>query len=187
MKLSQIEATDFKLQAYGPALIVDPSQPFRSTLAQAFRRAGLAAYEASCKHEAVTLAKAHRLATITCELYLPDKPQWDLLCTLKRECPNSGIVVVTGFALSAAVITRAIHEGASGVLSKPVTVDSILAVRSRRMDVHVSSRPLSFHRAMWEFLNQSVLEAGSISQAARRLGLHARSLRRMLQKTPPAW
>jgi ActR/RegA family two-component response regulator len=169
-------------------LVIDPSDAFRAGFAGALRAGGAHVVDTGCVQDGLALARRHRPDVITCELYFDDKAQWPLIEGLRAACPLVPLTVVTAFAVAAAAVTRAIRLGASGVLCKPVSPASILANRSGDEDIMLGAPlRLSLHRAVWEFINQTVIEAGSISQAARQLGLQSRSLRRMLQKSPPAW
>jgi two-component system response regulator RegA len=103
------------------------------------------------------------------------------------------LVIVTAYA-SIATAVRAVKLGVGGYLIKPARGDQVL--RAAGYPVHGdapdvlalqnTAQPyLSLDRAIWEFLTQAVEDAGTLSGAARLLGLHARSLRRMLAKYPP--
>jgi ActR/RegA family two-component response regulator len=103
------------------------------------------------------------------------------------------LVIVTSYA-SIATAVRAVKLGVGGYLIKPARGDQVLraagyTVPGDAPDVQAlqdTAQPyLSLDRAIWEFLTQAVEDAGTLSGAARLLGLHARSLRRMLAKYPP--
>jgi two-component system response regulator RegA len=103
------------------------------------------------------------------------------------------LVIVTAYASIASAV-RAVKLGVGGYLIKPARGDQVLraagySVAGDAPDVlalHNAAQPyLSLDRAIWEFLTQAVEDAGTLSGAARLLGLHARSLRRMLAKYPP--
>jgi len=103
------------------------------------------------------------------------------------------LVIVTAYASIASAV-HAVKRGVGGYLVKPARGDQVLraagyAVPGDAPDVVAlrdAAHPyLSLDRAIWEFLTQAVEDAGTLSGAARLLGLHARSLRRMLAKYPP--
>jgi ActR/RegA family two-component response regulator len=82
-------------------------------------------------------------------------------------------------------VAEAVRLGASTVVARPTTVSQILAALGHSPPTNdVPHSHMSLDRAIWEFLNQSVQEAGSISGAARRLNLDRTSLKRMLRKVP---
>lgn len=100
-----------------------------------------------------------------------------------RMGPKSSLVAIT----SAPCLLRAgeaVRRGASAVLARPTTFAQVAAVISGHS--REDPRPMSLDRAIWEYLNQTIVEAGSISAAARRLRLDRTSLKRMLRKQPPA-
>jgi ActR/RegA family two-component response regulator len=103
------------------------------------------------------------------------------------------LVIVTAYASIASAV-RAVKLGVGGYLVKPARGDQVVraagyALPGDAPDVVAlqdAGKPhLSLDRAIWEFLTQAVEDAGTLSGAARLLGLHARSLRRMLAKYPP--
>ena len=103
------------------------------------------------------------------------------------------LVIVTAYASIASAV-RAVKLGVGGYLIKPARGDQVLRAAGYTAagdapDVAAlqnAAQPyLSLDRAIWEFLTQAVEDAGTLSGAARLLGLHARSLRRMLAKYPP--
>ena len=78
-----------------------------------------------------------------------------------------------------------VQLGASVVLARPTTflqIISALEGKPRR-----DLPPMSLDRAIWEYLNQTLSETGSIAAAARRLRLDRTSFKRMLRKRPPTW
>lgn len=129
---------------------------------------------------------------IAAEYRLAGKRLDDLLA-LVPEALWPRLVIVTAYASIASAV-RAVKLGVGGYLIKPARGDQVLraagyALPGDAPDVvalHESAQPyLSLDRAIWEFLTQAVEDAGTLSGAARLLGLHARSLRRMLAKYPP--
>ena len=96
-------------------------------------------------------------------------------------------MVLTGYA-SIATAVDAIKLGACHYLTKPAEVDDIIAAFGETMampDGDAPSKPTSLERAEWEYI-QTTLQAceGNVSAAAKRLGLHRRTLQRKLQKRP---
>jgi two-component system response regulator RegA len=103
------------------------------------------------------------------------------------------LVIVTAYASIASAV-RSVKLGVGGYLVKPARGDQVVRAAGYSMPgdspdvvaLQDGSQPyLSLDRAIWEFLTQAVEDAGTLSGAARLLGLHARSLRRMLAKYPP--
>src|SRR5215475_7177091 len=129
---------------------------------------------------------------IAAEYRLAGKRLDDLLAAVPRPLwPR--LVIVTAYASIASAV-RAVKLGVGGYLVKPARGDQVLRAVGYPAPgdapdiaaLHDGSQPyLSLDRAIWEFLTQAVEDAGTLSGAARLLGLHARSLRRMLAKYPP--
>src|SRR5215510_2467333 len=129
---------------------------------------------------------------IAAEYRLAGKRLDDLLA-LVPEALWPRLVIVTAYASIASAV-RAVKLGVGGYLIKPARGDQVLraagyTVAGDAPDVvalqNTTQPYLSLDRAIWEFLTQAVEDAGTLSGAARLLGLHARSLRRMLAKYPP--
>ena len=81
------------------------------------------------------------------------------------------------------------RAGIAVYVAKPVTAEMVLAALGDGADwAQAPADPCwpSLDRTIWEYINQVLVEAGSISEAARRLRIDRRSLRRMLAKHPPA-
>jgi two-component system response regulator RegA len=97
------------------------------------------------------------------------------------------IVVLTGFA-SIATAVEAIKLGACHYLAKPSNTDDVEAAFSRAAgdtDVAIGERASSIKTLEWEHINETLAETGfNISETARRLGMHRRTLARKLEKRP---
>ena len=123
---------------------------------------------------------------VVAEYRLAGKCVLDLLDAVPRELwPR--LVIVTSYG-SVASAVRAIKLGVGGYLVKPASGVHVLRAAGHEAvtSEETPASYLSLDRAIWEVLNEAVEQAGTVSGAARRLGLHARSLRRMLAKYPPA-
>ena len=122
---------------------------------------------------------------------MPGRSGLDLVRELHAVDPATKIVVLTGYG-SIATAIEAMRLGATYYLSKPADVDDVLAALARSAAPPLESSPAdyvapSLARAEWEHINRVLADCGgNISAAARRLGIHRRSLQRKLQKYPPA-
>ncbi|HLL54890.1 MAG TPA: helix-turn-helix domain-containing protein, partial [Myxococcaceae bacterium] len=106
--------------------------------------------------------------------------------------PATQVVVLTGYG-SIATAVQAVRLGATHYVPKPADADDILAAFQRGQQDPPSApstidfQPPTLARAEWEHINRVLGDCGgNISEAARRLGIHRRSLQRKLQKHPPA-
>ena len=124
------------------------------------------------------------------DLRMPGRSGLELVRELHAIDPVTKIIVLTGYG-SIATAIEAMRLGAAYYLSKPADADDVLAALARS-----DAPPLeparadyvapSLARAEWEHINRVLADcAGNISEAARRLGIHRRSLQRKLQKYPP--
>ena len=110
---------------------------------------------------------------------------------LKAIDAETKIVVLTGYG-SIATAMEAVRLGATGYIPKPADADDILSAFTRGEDATTSSgapdyAAPSLARAEWEHINRVLADCdGNVSEAARRLNIHRRSLQRKLQKRPPA-
>lgn len=123
---------------------------------------------------------------LVAEYRLAGKCVLDLLDAVPRELwPR--LVIVTSYG-SVASAVRAIQLGVRGYLVKPASGADVLRAAGHEAAAaeDAPASYLSLDRAIWEVLTEAVEQAGTVSGAARRLGLHARSLRRMLAKYPPS-
>jgi two-component system, response regulator RegA len=171
-------------------LLVDDDEVFRRRLARAFEERGYDVRTAGDHDEAVTAATDDSPEYAVVDLRMPGHSGLELVRALKNIDPATKIVVLTGYG-SIATAIDAIRLGATYYLPKPADADDIVAAFARG-----EAPPLqppdpdyqapSLARAEWEHINRVLSDCGgNISEAARRLGIHRRSLQRKLQKYPP--
>lgn len=169
-------------------LVVDDDEAFRYTLARSFRRRGLEALEAVNGAEACRLLRSASPDACVLDLKLDGESGLQLLPELLAICPDLSVVVLTGYA-SIATAVEAVKRGAINYLSKPVDTDEILAAldglaRGEEEQVR-EAQPMSVDRLEWEHIQRVLAEnQGNISETARALGMHRRTLQRKLQKRP---
>jgi two-component system response regulator RegA len=171
-------------------LIVDDDSTLRERLAAACRARGLDARTAGDYDEARRLALADPPELAVVDLRMPGPSGLELIRELKAIDPQTKIVVLTAYG-SIATTIDAMKLGAIYYLQKPADADDVLAAFQRGAapapgeSVTEFSAP-SLERVRWEHINRVLTDCeGNVSEAARRLGLHRRSLQRMLQKYPP--
>jgi two-component system response regulator RegA len=172
-------------------LLVDDDDVFRTRLVRAFRERGYETREAADGKEALAIADADPPEYAVVDLRLPDGSGLEVVRGLKALDAATVIVVLTGYG-SIATALDAIRLGAAHYLTKPADIEDILAGLARAEvppgEVPVEARELdvpSLARVEWEHINRVLADSGgNISEAARRLGLHRRSLQRKLAKFP---
>ncbi len=169
-------------------LVVEDDDHLRERLVRAFGDRGFLAQGAASVGEAKRLSdEAPEYAVV--DLRIGDESGLDVLRALLAKDPATRVVVLTGYG-SIATAVEAMRLGAVHYLTKPADADQILNAlqRGASSDQTVpTGEPLSLARAEWEHINSVLVSvAGNISEAARRLGLHRRSLQRKLSKYPPS-
>lgn len=171
-------------------LVVDDDNSFRDRLVRAFQTRGLDAHGAHDAIDAMMRARAIKPQRAIVDMRMPGKSGLDLVKDLTALDPNIQVVVLTGYG-SIATAVEAVRNGALDYLNKPVDTDQILQVFDRDEHEHLPSAATqeqtpSLARVEWEHIQRILLDCGgNISQAARKLGIHRRSLQRKLSKLPP--
>jgi two-component system response regulator RegA len=167
-------------------VIVEDDASFSRTLKRSFERRGYQVVTAASHDELVKLLETSSPGYAVVDLKLSGVSS-GLACvsTLHAHDPEMLIVVLTGFA-SIATAVEAIKLGACHYLAKPSNTDDIEAAFSKaegNADVSVTERPSSIKTLEWERIHETLVETGfNISEAARRLGMHRRTLARKLEK-----
>jgi two-component system, response regulator RegA len=170
-------------------LIVDDDEVLRERLARAFRERGFDAVTAASCEEAVAIASRESPEMAVIDLRMPGGSGLELLRQLKEIDAATRVVVLSGYG-SIATAVEAIRLGAMNFLPKPANADAIL--RAFEVPDAPGNLPEDFEvptlaRAEWEHIHRVIADCGgNISEAARRLGVHRRSLQRKLQKYPPS-
>ncbi len=171
-------------------LVVDDDDLLRQQLVRAFERRGLEVRSAGNLAEARALITEESPELAVVDLKMPDGSGMKLLELLHQVDPTTKSVMLTGYG-SIATAIDAVRLGATYFLQKPADADEILNVFLRGETASVDAaeaapKAPSLARAEWEHINRVLNDcAGNVSEAARRLGLHRRSLQRKLQKFPP--
>lgn len=169
-------------------LLIDDDPTLLSVMAQAMARRGQHTLLASTPDEALSLGASANVTRAVLDLRLGESSGLRLITPLLQENPGLRIVVLTGYA-SIATAVEAIKLGAHHYLTKPADVDDILGAfedgEGAAEATAIDDRPTSLGRAEWEYIQQTLQSCdGNISAAAKRLGLHRRTLQRKLQKRP---
>jgi len=168
-------------------VIVEDDEAFARTLKRSFERRGYATLVAASHDELQLLLAAHRPGYAVVDLKLGGASGLACVQTLHAFDAAMRIVVLTGFA-SIATAVEAIKLGASYYLAKPSSTDDIEAAFERAEgdpNAVVPTRQSSIKTLEWEHIHQTLLETEfNISEAARRLGMHRRTLARKLEKRP---
>lgn len=166
-------------------LIIEDDAAFARTLARSFERRGYRVLVAPGHDEAAALLEENAPGYAVVDLKLNGASS-GLACVklLHEHDPDMLIVVLTGFA-SINTAVEAIKLGACQYLAKPSNTDDIEAAFGHvaGTEVELTNRSTSIKTLEWEHIHQVLAETGfNISEAARRLGMHRRTLARKLEK-----
>ena len=159
-------------------------------MARALRERGHEVRTAANADEALALARAESPECAVVDLRMAGRGGLSLVAELKALDPSTSVVVLTGYG-SIATATEAVRRGALDYVAKPIDADELLAAFGRGSSgpgklPETASTP-TLARAEWEHIQRVLADCeGNVSEAARRLGLHRKSLQRKLHKYPPA-
>ena len=166
-------------------LIVEDDEGFARTLKRSFERRGYDVLSANSLESLTALLASHRPGFFFLDLKLVAQSGLALVQALHAHDPATVIVVLTGFA-SIATAVEAIKLGATNYLAKPSNSDDIEAAFARsdgNPDAPLAPRPTSIKTLEWEHIHEVLKDSDfNISEAARRLGMHRRTLARKLAK-----
>lgn len=168
-------------------LVIDDDEAFREVLAAALTRRGFAVTTAASAATALDAARQTRPTHVVLDLRLDNDSGLQLIEPLQALNPCPRIVVLTGYA-SIATAVHAIKLGAVQYLTKPADADEIVeafAGSAAATDVALPAEPTPLQHLEWEHIQKTLIACnGNVSDAARKLGLHRRTLQRKLQKRP---
>lgn len=175
-----------------PLLIVDDDATFVRVLSRALTSRGFDVLTASRADEARALSRRHQPRHCVLDLKLGEENGLRLIPELHELVPDMRILLLTGYA-SIATAVEAIKRGAHDYLAKPVDADAVVrallegeSAQPGEDDViDAPEAPLALRRLEWEHIQRVLTECdGNISETARRLGMHRRTLQRKLSKHP---
>jgi two-component system response regulator RegA len=170
-------------------LVVDDDEVFRQRLVRAFHEQGDEPRGAADVPAALALAREESPELAVVDLRMPGPSGLELIRALLEIDPTTRIVMLTAYG-SIATAVEAVKLGAVHYLTKPADLDDILLAFDRQAATAMELPPMpaevpSLARTEWEHINRVLTDCGgNISQAARLLGLHRRSLQRKLAKYP---
>ncbi|MCX7553010.1 response regulator [Marinicella sp. S1101] len=168
-------------------LIIDDDEVLRYSLARALGRFGFKLFEADSIDATKSIINQQPIDWVVLDLRLGAESGLVLAQWLLHEKPELKIVMITGYAAVSTAV-EAIKIGVTNYLIKPVNVEEIIQAfvdQPESVDHPINAQPLSPKRLEWEHIQKVLLQHdGNISQAARALKMHRRTLQRKLQKKP---
>lgn len=168
-------------------LLVDDDEPFVKRLAKAMEKRGFLPETAESVAAGKAIAVARPPAYAVIDLRLEDGNGLDVVETLRERRPDCRIVVLTGYGAIATAVA-AVKIGATDYLSKPADANEVTNALLSRGEAlpEPPENPMSADRVRWEHI-QRVYEMcdRNVSETARRLNMHRRTLQRILAKRSP--
>jgi two-component system response regulator RegA len=168
-------------------LIVDDDRPFLTRLARAMELRGFIVETAESVEEALAKARAAPPAYAVVDMRLGDGNGLDVVSAIREKRAEARAVILTGYGNIATAVT-AVKLGAIDYLAKPADADDVYAALTSTTGEKVAppENPMSADRVRWEHI-QRVYEMcdRNVSETARRLNMHRRTLQRILAKRAP--
>ena len=168
-------------------LIVDDDAPLRTRLTRAMESRGFTVTAAESVADGIELAVENPPAYAVIDLRLDDGNGFEIVHALQQAKPDCRIVMLTGYG-NIATAVAAIKAGAVDYLPKPANADDIAAslLEMKRPLPGPPKDPMSADRVRWEHIQRVFEQCGrNVSETARRLKMHRRTLQRILNKHAP--
>ena len=168
-------------------LVMDDDTVFRERLAQSLTRYGFIVSAVGTVRDGLTVAKHNPPAFAVLDLRLDDGFGLDVAQTLRETSPSTHMVVLTGYGALSNVVAS-VKIGVQNVLSKPADIEDVinsLLAAPRRMPSPPET-PMDPDDARWEYIQSVYNKNGrNVSQTARLLNMHRRTLQRIVQRRSP--
>jgi two-component system response regulator RegA len=168
-------------------LIVEDDKSFLQRLARAMEGRGFIVTTAESVADGLAQLETISPAFAVVDMRLEDGSGLDVISALKRRRPDARAIILTGYG-NIATAVNAVKLGAVDYLSKPVDADDVvaalLALDGRKAEP--PQNPMSADRVRWEHIQRIYELCGrNVSETARRLNMHRRTLQRILAKRAP--
>jgi two-component system response regulator RegA len=168
-------------------LIVDDDHSFLQRLAKAMEQRGFTVTTAESVADGLLRVEQAAPAFAVVDMRLGDGNGLDVISALKRRRPDARAIILTGYGNIATAVT-AVKLGAVDYLAKPVDADDVGTALLAKDNVKIEppENPMSADRVRWEHI-QRIYELcdRNVSETARRLNMHRRTLQRILAKRAP--
>jgi len=181
------ESGDSQMPADASLLLVDDDRPFLNRLGQAMEARGFEVRMAESVDEGLKAVREAAPAYAVVDMRLDDGNGLTVIEFLHEQRPDARAVVLTGYGNLATAVT-AVKLGAVDYLAKPADADDVYKALMAAPDGQAPppEQPMSADRVRWEHI-QRVYELcdRNVSETARRLNMHRRTLQRILAKRAP--
>jgi two-component system response regulator RegA len=168
-------------------LVLDDDAPLRNRLGRALESRGFEPTLASTVAEALAIVKADAPAFAVLDMRLEDGNGLQVCEAIQTARPDAKVVMLTGYGAIATAVA-AIKAGAVDYLAKPADADDVVRALLARTDETPlpPENPMSADRVRWEHIQRVYELCGhNVSETARRLNMHRRTLQRILAKRAP--
>jgi|SRR5882724_3148203 len=168
-------------------LLVDDDAPYRQRLAQAMEKRGFRVIQAESVEAAIAAARAEPPHYAVVDLRLTDGSGLDVVPEIRKVREDCRVVMLTGYGNIATAVV-AIKAGAVDYLPKPADADQVEAALLDRKDAlpPPPEQPMTADRVRWEHIQRVYEQCDrNVSETARRLRMHRRTLQRILAKYAP--
>jgi len=168
-------------------LVLDDDAPLRTRLGRALEQRGFEPTLVGSVHEALAQVRAAPPAFAVLDMRLEDGSGLKVVEAVRDARPDAKIIMLTGYG-NIATAVQAVKSGAIDYLSKPADADDVARALLARVDEAPSppENPMSADRVRWEHIQRVYELCGhNVSETARRLNMHRRTLQRILAKRAP--
>lgn len=176
-----------KTSAERSLLIVEDDRSFLQRLAKAMEQRGFAVTTAESVADGLLQVEQAAPAFAVADMRLADGNGLDVISALKRRRPDARGIILTGYG-NIATAVNAVKLGAVDYLAKPVDADDVVAalLAQDSTTIEPPENPMSADRVRWEHIQRIYELCGrNVSETARRLNMHRRTLQRILAKRAP--
>jgi two-component system, response regulator RegA len=175
------------LPAERSLLIVEDDHSFLQRLAKALEQRGFTVTTAESVADGLLQVEKAAPAFAVVDMRLADGNGLDVISALKRRRPDARGIILTGYG-NIATAVNAVKLGAVDYLAKPVDADDVVAALLAHDNTKIEppENPMSADRVRWEHIQRIYEMCGrNVSETARRLNMHRRTLQRILAKRAP--
>jgi two-component system, response regulator RegA len=176
-----------KISGERSLLIVEDDFSFLQRLAKALEQRGFIVTTAESVSEGLLQVEKAAPAYAVVDMRLGDGNGLDVISALKRRRPDARGIILTGYG-NIATAVNAVKLGAVDYLAKPVDADDVVAALLALDNARIEppENPMSADRVRWEHIQRIYELCGrNVSETARRLNMHRRTLQRILAKRAP--
>ena len=187
MATSEVAKLSDKISGERSVLIVEDDRSFLQRLAKALEQRGFAVSIAESVADGLRHLERAAPAFAVVDMRLGDGNGLDVISALKRRRPDARGIILTGYG-NIATAVNAVKLGAVDYLAKPVDADDVVAalLAHDNRTIEPPENPMSADRVRWEHIQRIYELCGrNVSETARRLNMHRRTLQRILAKRAP--